>query len=311
MKNITPGSYTHDVLLHSNDDEVITGTRAFVERGLETGGRVLVHGTRERVAMMRDVFGSPPGLEYGFDEELYQAPLQTLFAYQRAMAHSQDGADLWATGTVPMSPEPGGHAAWGRYESLVNEALGTYAFHGLCTYDTTLLSEDAIAAAKTSHPSVTSGVRRAPSPDYEPPADFLADPLAGVPEVPDGRPALSMTVTGFHHLRLARRLIQRSSGSAEAVSRSSVEGFIAAVNEVLVNGVQHGGRPVELALWVERTRLVCQVTDSGSGSVDPLAGYQYPKLGGPSGLWVARQLCDDIFISNLPGGGSRVLLFSQ
>jgi anti-sigma regulatory factor (Ser/Thr protein kinase) len=306
---VTNGRYSHDLLLHSSDDELIEGTVAFVEQGLASGGHVLVHSSERKVPKLREALGSHPRLEYGLDEELYQAPVKTLFAYQRKLADTH--GDVWVTGTVPYGDDLSGHAAWARYESLVNEALGAYAFHALCTYDLRALPESTIAAAKATHPCVSDGQHRSPSADYLDPADFLTDPLASVPEPPALRPVLSMTLLGVQDLSTARQLVRRSGVSFSAVARDVIEGFLTAVNEVLVNALRHGAPPVRLALWVEPTRLTCRVTDAGRGIHDPLAGFRYPEPTHPSGLWVARQLCDDLFIHDVPGGGCSVLMIAD
>jgi anti-sigma regulatory factor (Ser/Thr protein kinase) len=234
-----------------------------------------------------------------------------LFAYQRRLAEDPTPADFWVTGTVPFGRDAGAHPAWARYESMVNEALGPYAFHALCTYDTRSLPESTIAAAKATHPCLSTGVHRAASPEYQHPADFLADPLAGVPAPPDLRPAMAMTLQRLDHLTHARDLVRRSALSSSAVARESIDDFVTAVNEVLVNALQHGVAPVRLVLWVEPARLTCQVIDDGPGIGNTLAGFRYPDSDGAKGLWVARQLCDDIFVSALPGRGCSVLLFSR
>ena len=100
------------------------------------GHGLLVHGTRDRVGLMREVLGSHPRLEYGFDEELYLEPIRTLFTYQRRLAERPERTEFWVTGAVPLGQDSAGQAAWNRYESAVNEALAPYPFRALCTYDT-------------------------------------------------------------------------------------------------------------------------------------------------------------------------------
>ncbi len=304
---ISGGSYTHDLLLHDQDDEMVDGIRAFVGQGLASGGQVLVHGTEERVAVMRDALGSHPRLEYGLDRDLYRSPSSTLFAYQRKMAESPEPVELWATGTVPLGDDSSTRAGWSRYESMVNEVLGSYAFHGLCTYDTQTLPEATIEAAKATHPSVSTGWRRAASPEYQHPADFLANPLAGVPDPPDSPPAVSATFRSLRDLWRARSLVRERAHLSE-VPHETTEGLVSAANEILANGLEHGATPVELTLWVEPSKLTCRITDGGAGMQDPLSGYRYPEPSGSSGLWVARQMCEDVFVSNLPDGGCSVLL---
>lgn len=308
LSPIHTGLYSHDLLLHECDDELLEGTRAFVEQGLASGGKVLVHGTPERVAMMRAALHSHPRLDFGLDRDLYTSPSSTLFAYQRMLAESPDPVELWATGTVPLGDDPAGHPAWARYESAVNESLRPYAFHGLCTYDTRTLPAATVAAARATHPCLSTGGRRTLSPDYQDPADFLANPVAAVPDPPVARPVAMATVGSPLDLSDARHVLKDSAECSSALARHTIDAFVSAVNEVLVNGLEHGGTRVLLTVWAEMSRLTCLVTDTGPGITDPLSGYGYPAPTGPRGLWMARQLCEDIFISDQPGAGCRVLL---
>lgn len=308
---IEPGRYSHDLLLHEGEDDwLVEGTRAFVRQGLETGGHVLVHSSKERVSLLRRALGSHPRLEYGLDDDLYLAPIRTLFAYQRQLAESRDPVELWATGTVPLGRDDAGHAAWTRYESLVNAVLSPYAFHGLCTYDTLALPASTIAAAKAAHPHLTAPGHRGPSIEYLHPADFRTDPLAGVPPTPSSIPTLMTILDGHGDLAGARHLLRDASG-ASRLAPQVVEDFVIAVNEVLVNGIVHGLSAVQVELWAEPGRLTCQVTDDGPGIGDPLVGFSNPEGGERQGLWLARQLCEDLFVTDRPEGGSRVLLVTR
>ena len=300
--------YSHGLLVHDSDDELVEGTRAFVERGLASGAQVLVHGTTDRVAFLRELLREHPRLEYGFDEELYQAPTRTLFAYQRRLAEMSAGSDFWVTGTVPVGRDAAERAAWARYESAVNEVLGSYAFRALCTYDTQTSPASVIAGARATHPTIGGDLTRHDNPAYVDPAAFLADPLARVPELPSAPPSLVTTVTSVEQLTEVRYLVKATARESSALPMRAVEGFLTAVNEVAANGLVHGAPPVQLTVWADLTTLTCQVADSGPRELDPLTGYHYPEGWGPMGMWVARQLVDDVFISNRSEGGCSVLL---
>ena len=300
--------YRHDVLVHEDDEDLVAGTRAFVEQGLASGGQVLVHGTRRRVSLLREVLGSHPRLEYGYDEELYQAPTRTLFEYQRRLAEMPDPLDFWVTGTVPLGHDLAEQAAWARYESAVNEALSAYSFRALCTYDTRTNPATVIEAALATHPSVNTDLKSRPSGQYVDPAMFLTHPMAQVPAPPEAPPSLVTTVTRLEDLARARYLLKTTARESSALPLLTVDEFLTAVNEVAANGVAHGAPPVRVTLWADATSLACQVLDSGAGTLDPLAGFRYPHEWGPMGLWAARQLVDDLFISIPSEGGSSVLL---
>lgn len=304
-------SFSHDLLVHHDDDELINATRAFAEQGLASGGNVLVLGTRQRVTMMHDVLGIHPRLEYGLEDDLYQTPTRTLFAYQRKLAHNPEPVEIWVIATVPFGRDPGTRSGWARYESVVNEALSAYPFHALCTYDTRTLPASVIAAAKATHPTVSTGQTSSVNTHYRDPEAFLAHPLAQTPEPPNSPPSMVTTVTDLTDLIPARHLIKTSARASSVLAPQAVEEFIVAVNEVMTNGLAHGAPPVHVTQWAELTTLTCQVVDSGPGTLPPLTGYRHPHKFGPAGLWAARQLVDDLVISNAPQGGTSVLLIRK
>ncbi len=235
--------------------------------------------------MMRVALDPHPRLDFGLDRDLYTSPSSTLFAYQRMLAESPEPVELWATGTVPLGDNPAGHPAWARYESAVNESLRPYAFHGLCTYDTRTLPAATIAAARATHPCLSTGSRRTLSPDYQDPADFLANPVAAVPDPPDAQPVAMATLGSAMDLSGARHLLKDSAESSSALARHTIDAFVSAVNEVLVNGLEHGGTRVSLTVWAEMSRLTCLVTDTGQGSPIrcPATATRPPPAPGDSG----------------------------
>jgi anti-sigma regulatory factor (Ser/Thr protein kinase) len=300
--------YTHGLLVHHTDEELVEATREFVAHGLASGGQVLVHGTRDRVSMLHGLLDPHPRLEFGLDEDLYVSPARTLFTYQRKLAETAPGVEHWVTGTVPLGEGSAGQAAWARYESAVNEALSSFPFRALCTYDARTRPASVIAAARATHPNVGADVSSPTSPEYVDPAAFLADPLAQVPSPPQEPPSLTIALGHLDHLARARYLVRSTAAQLSAVSHPSIEELVIAVNEVAANGLVHGAPPVSITLWTELDSLTCQVVDSGAGCLDPLSGYRYPDESSPLGLWSTRQLVDDMFIGRGPHGGCSVLL---
>lgn len=301
-------AYRHGLLVHDTDEELVERTRAFVVRGLASGGDVLVHGPRERVGLMREVLESHPRLGYGFDEELYQSPMRTLFAYQHTLAERPGPRELWVTGTVPLGPDAAQQAAWHRYESAVDEALGTYPFAALCTYDTRTRPASEIAAALATHDTVNVDATDRENPQYVEPATFLAAPLARRPGPPAAPPSAATEIHDLEHLSAARDLVRTHAYQDSAVSPQTIEQLRLAVNEVVSNGLLHGRPPVQVTLWTDVASLTCLVEDTGPGHLDPMTGYRHPDGPTHRGLWVARQLVDDLMIGGSPSGGCSVLL---
>ena len=100
--------------------------------------------------------------------------------------------------------------------------------------------------------------------------------------------------------------------AAEAVSSglpgSRADDFALAVNEIACNAIVHGRPPASLSVWHEKGDLVCEVTDAGKGIEDLRTGETMPKpdASGGRGLWLSRQICDEVEIRN--DGGCTVSL---
>jgi len=307
----THPAYRHAVLVHDTDEELDRGVRAFVARGLDAGADVLVHSTADHVDRMRRVLEPHPRLTFGLDEELYQEPTHTLFAYQRSLAERDEetgGRPLWVTGTVPLGRDLAEQAAWHRYECAVDAALGAYPFVALCTYDARTRPDFVIAAALATHSAVN--VRRVErrNPSYVAPAVFLATPLAAPPRAPTTAPTATTVLRSSGDLATARDLVEDVARRHSAVSGRTIEHLRVAVSEVVTNGLVHGRPPVRVAVWAELGRLTCLVEDSGRGGLDPMTGYPHPGEARFLGLWAARQLVDELVITDARSGGCGVLL---
>lgn len=304
--------FSHDLLVHDDDGQLIAGTRAFVAEGLRAGGHVLVHTTRDRLPMLREAVGEHPQVEYAYDEDLYVDPMRTLFAYQRGLAQGPQPARMWVTGTVPLVADAAARASWARYECLVNEALGAFDLHALCTYDSRTVPESTLAAARATHPTRAAGTpaMRTPSADFVEPVDFLDHPLAGIPDRPAAPPTLTMEVTHRDGLARTRHLLAAEARRASALSGTAIADLVTAVNELVTNGLVHGRPPVRVALWAVPAALTCEVTDAGAG-LDPMTGFRHPPAAGSRGLWMARQLVEDLFVGKAPDGGTAVLVVQR
>jgi len=80
---------------------------------------------------------------------------------------------------------------------------------------------------------------------------------------------------------------------------------VLAIDEVITNSVRHGGGRGRLEIWVAGGRLWFQITDQGSGMAQvPAPRRPAPTEPGGRGLWIARQLTDDLHITTGPGGTS-------
>jgi anti-sigma regulatory factor (Ser/Thr protein kinase) len=109
--------------------------------------------------------------------------------------------------------------------------------------------------------------------------------------------------TSPHHVRDLRVAVAEHA-AAVGLPHDKAAGFVAAVNEAMNNAVRHGGGGT-LRIWRGKD-LVCDVCDQGPGFQadayrSPMPRPQ-PSPQGGLGLWLARELADDMHISSGPDG---------
>ncbi len=89
------------------------------------------------------------------------------------------------------------------------------------------------------------------------------------------------------------------------LSSQRVTDLVLIANELTSNVVRHGGGTGSLRLWHDDTTIYCEVADRGAGIADPEhAGLlrSRPDAVTGRGLWMIRQLSDEVKISSGPAG---------
>ncbi|PRX43378.1 anti-sigma regulatory factor (Ser/Thr protein kinase) [Nonomuraea fuscirosea] len=116
-------------------------------------------------------------------------------------------------------------------------------------------------------------------------------------------PLLSM---GFDGARLqATRHAVSGRARGQGLAGERLEDFLAAVNEGVVNAVQHGGGRGRLRMWRADGALLCEVRDTGPGIPDVVLDTEsLPPCAAPGGrgIWLMRRLSDEVRFSTGPGG---------
>jgi serine/threonine-protein kinase RsbW len=89
--------------------------------------------------------------------------------------------------------------------------------------------------------------------------------------------------------------------------------FVVAVNEIMTNAVHHGGGVGQLRLWSDPDNLHCEIVDQGPGIPNGyVTGAHRPAPGtiGGWGLWLTREICDEVDVVTGPGGTTVRLLYA-
>jgi len=101
---------------------------------------------------------------------------------------------------------------------------------------------------------------------------------------------------------MVRRLVARHAHEA-GLAEMRRQDFVLAVDEIVTNAVRHGGGAGHLDVWIADGRLWFQVTDRGPGlRNEPATSPPSPTQVSGRGLWLARQITDDMTITSNRSG---------
>ena len=287
-------SLTHQGLLYRSQEEFLAGTVPFVRAGLEYGDPIWVVTTVRNAGWLRVALGGDARrVVFGDCSQWYLHPGRALAALYRAVSVAADGKRLRMIGeplwTARIGQEGSERA---RYESLVNVALASANASCVCAYDTRVVNSKVVAQVARTHPELVVDGGARPSPSYTDPAVFNAEcDKSPLPEPPPT--ALRPPFDRLGQLASLRGFMTSYATWAGAVPHS-VRRFVQALDEVATNAIEHGDGSRVVRIWTRPRSMVCEVSDTGAGRCDPMAGHLPPRPGraGGCGLWLARQFCD-------------------
>jgi anti-sigma regulatory factor (Ser/Thr protein kinase) len=100
---------------------------------------------------------------------------------------------------------------------------------------------------------------------------------------------------------------------AAGLQGTDVDDLRSAVSEVVTNAVMYGTAPVRVTGWAAPGRVVVTVSDCGQGPSETdlgLAPLARDAGQGGLGLWMARQLCDELVMGRFGDGFTVRLVLS-
>ncbi|MBA2471163.1 MAG: sensor histidine kinase [Pseudonocardiales bacterium] len=293
----------HEGLLYGSEAEFLAGTVPFIRDGLERGDPIRIATTDRNTGWLRAALGGDARRVAFWDSsQWYRHPVRALAALHDAVQEvGVAGQRLrivrepsWTASTAQESKE------WARHESVVNAALAWANAALLCAYDTSVVDPAAVASVARTHPELVVNGGTRPSPAYTDPAVFNAEcNRSPLPELPP--PTLWLRFRQLDQLVTLRAFV---TSHATQIGAHHVEQFVQAVDEVVTNAVEHGGGSGVLQIWTGPQTMMCEVSDTGAGLLDPLAGHLPPDpfAARGRGLWLARQFSDLVELHSDPAG---------
>ncbi|MCW2503740.1 MAG: sensor histidine kinase [Actinomycetia bacterium] len=301
---------SHEALVYRSDQEFLDGALPILCRGLDRGEPVLVAVPAERAKLLRDALGDRSGSVRFEDSEIWCAiPGWTLGALNGYLRRDRSGARVWVLAEALWDAGgPARAAEWSRMQSVLNVAFASATASVVCAYDAGVLSPATIAAARATHPGLTSGGQSAISAGYQPPAQYAAASPPSLNSPPVDAEAVSFDVRA---LGSVRRWAQ-TWADRQALGEDHARDLLIAVHEIVSNAVEHGGGSGIARFWGSPESLFCEVTSPGV-LTHPFPGYLPPDLGQPRGrgLWMARQICTQVDVRSGPRGVDVRLTFSR
>lgn len=299
----TRGRFVHEACLYESEDEVLSVIVPFIREAVEHGEAAVVDVDDHKKSLLRSELGPHADHVTFVDRPLYTNPASAIREYVRLFESLvSDGAlGIRSVGELPVSAANGSWHAWRRYEAAINVAFADLPVWGICLFDRSTFRPGAVADVLCTHPHLaTPGALPAANDLYTDPSDWLTQlPPPPRYDVEHTDPLVELVNPAPHDARAAVAPL------AEGLSTSDQDGLLGGVSELVSNALDHGEPPVTLRAWSTPGSVVVTVDDCGAGIDDPLAGLIAPtrEMGtGGLGLWITRQLCNDVAVMNLPDG---------
>jgi anti-sigma regulatory factor (Ser/Thr protein kinase) len=306
-----PHTYQHDLAVYDSPDQLAAIALPFLRAGLSAGEAAVVAIEDSSAGVLLDALGDEDGVVVVERNGVYGARTPSAITAFRKLAQERARAGytrVRVVGDTDFGPTPREWLEWKRYEAVINRALHAQPLWGMCVYDARRLPDEVLEAGLRTHPNLVTEHGRRANPDFVEPADYLRS--LPVPDEPlESTPPLLQVDDVSDFIALRHTVAERLAGLGG--DRDRVEDLHLAIDEMSSNAVRHGSPPVQLRLWASADRVVCTISDRGRGMDDPFAGYG-PAHGadlsrGGMGLWLARQLCDNVDVID-SGAGLTVRL---
>jgi anti-sigma regulatory factor (Ser/Thr protein kinase) len=292
----------HSLFVYGSDDELASRMVPFLAAGLDADELVAIVATPPHRALLEDALGDGSDDVAFFDPlEHYTRPEAALAGYDAALRRVvADGATtirMFAEMPFDFRDATLPRDRWMAYEAIFNRAFAHHPLWLACSYDRQTTPEPIVETLLRTHPEIFDDGRRQPSEHYV----EVSDVVRALTPAPPSLPELAELELVEDPRRLRRMLAatMRSAGVADAAAGD----LLVATGEIVANAQRHGGGLQRIRAGRVDGRFVCELSDGGPGHDDPLAGFTPPRNSAScAGLWIARQLSDDVELISDPGG---------
>jgi anti-sigma regulatory factor (Ser/Thr protein kinase) len=279
----------HELFVHGDDHTYIGRVAPYLRAGLEEGATTILVTCPRRWSGVREALG-PDADHVVFlnRDHVFVRPAVTLAAYERTLTHvaRPDGPTTRILGELAGGPDPADWSRWMMYEAALRPAFAAHNAWIVCAYDSRETPDHILDAVLRCHPEQFGDhPARTRTTTYTDPAAVMGA----------STPMPAPKIHGLHDLgpfQSAADLRGAMAGilGATGLPPARAAELLLAINEAAVNAFVHGGAPVTARAGTPGGRLIVEISDSGPGLNDPLAGWMPPRTSHGAGLWIARQL---------------------
>jgi hypothetical protein len=239
----TRPEFVHEALVYSTDEELLARVVPFISDGLRAGDPALVVIPPEKIALVRAALGPDARkVEFLDATSFYGRPAATVAAYRRVV-DEHAGERLRVVGEVQFGDTVAEHAAWTRYESILNACFTHDAVWIICPYDRRELPDHVVAFASRTHEFVSSGAAHEASPAYRHTDELVARPASAAGPARVGDPLERIGVHDETDVESAGRAVARAARAA-GLDPHTVADITVVVSELVRDALRSGAAEV-------------------------------------------------------------------
>ncbi|MCS7475417.1 anti-sigma factor RsbA family regulatory protein [Umezawaea endophytica] len=292
--------FVHPALFYGDDEAYLAGTVPFVLGGLAADEPVAVSVPGPKLRLLRSALGDAAERVTLLDmTRVGRNPGRIIPGVLRAFTDRHPDRRVRIVGEpIWPSRSEAEYAACAQHEALINHAFSGTEVTILCPYDSAGLSDQALADAVATHPTLIDSTGERPSEGYAPDRVIAHYNRS----LPPPSPAAVFTAVRSGTLAAVRRLATEYARHLGLVGER-LDDLLLTISELAANSLKHGGGTGMIHLWVDDHHVVCQVADSGH-ITDPLAGrlpVPTDQLGG-RGLLLVNHLADLVRVNSTREG---------
>jgi AcrR family transcriptional regulator len=301
----TQSGLVHEALIYSSDEEFVESLVPFLEDGLAASHPTVAVLTPNNSALLRKALGRDAQRVAFIDASAhYRRPAHAIAEYRRHIDAelSRPGAEfVRVIGEVQFGSTGQEHAAWTRYESMLNQGFAGYPAWIVCPYDTRALPEQVVADALHTHPIVSTSGNRDANAGYIETDELVEWPVGREPGRADGggEPLSRLTVTKERDLDELRRVVAVAARAA-GLAPSIVDDVTVAAVELARDALRDSGEEASVQVTRDGARWHCDVTDH----------YSTETTRGEIGLSIARLISEHVELASGAGAHTVRMTFA-